>query len=250
MAKTKLKEGPVSHNDRWINWYNLAKKYYEYHGNLLVNQNYRTKNGYEEDNDGKRLGNWINYQRNIYESLEEEKKELLKKIGFILNVNDYKWEQMYELSKKYYEYYGNLLVPINFKTKDGYTYCDDGKNLRDWIITQRSKYPCLEEERILKLEKIEMVWNIYMNQSKIHDICFSNNIRINKNRDLIYKLNYKVMQVKIKYLLDKHIPLVDKDGKLHEIFKMSDINMQLKYDVSLNDLFMKYDDKKVKTIKM
>jgi superfamily II DNA or RNA helicase len=66
------------------------------------------------------------------------------------------WELMYEESRKYYEEHGDLLVPYNYKS--GYL------PLGSWIATQRlirrgNAYGVLSDERIQKLDAIDMVWD-------------------------------------------------------------------------------------------
>jgi len=56
----------------WDDAYLLAKKYFEYHGNLDIKHDFRTKNGYEYDEDGYRLGNWILAQKQLQRNLRAE----------------------------------------------------------------------------------------------------------------------------------------------------------------------------------
>ena len=62
------------------------------------------------------------------------------------------------------------------------------------------------------------------------------------------ELNQELIS-KIKYLNELNIPIVDNNGKLHEIFSMSNIDLLQKYGVSLEDLVTKYyiplEEKKV-----
>ena len=65
------------------------------------------------------------------------------------------FEQWYNLLKQYYEEYGNLLVPANYKTLEG-------NNLHQKISDFRKAYKNnkLTPEQIEKLESIGMVWKI------------------------------------------------------------------------------------------
>ena len=70
----------------WNKKYELAKAYYEHHGNLEIPHKFKTVNGYEYDNNGKALGPWINAQRQAYKGrgtnkITEEKIDLLSQIG-------------------------------------------------------------------------------------------------------------------------------------------------------------------------
>ncbi len=73
------------------------------------------------------------------------------------------WEMMYGFARQYYKRYGNLEVPVKYKTEDGY-------NLGRWLLTQRKvrageKYGILGEERIRKLDAIGMIWGSYRDLS-------------------------------------------------------------------------------------
>lgn len=48
---------------------------------------------------------------------------------------DEKWNLIYQYAKNYYEHHGNLEVPKNFKTNDGYIDDKSGTiHLGEWII--------------------------------------------------------------------------------------------------------------------
>lgn len=68
----------------------------------------------------------------------------------------------YGLAKKYYEHYGNLSVPRNFKTLDGITYDEHGYALGLWVFNQRlyyKKHPEKAERREL-LDEIGMIYDL------------------------------------------------------------------------------------------
>ena len=135
-------------NDKkWNYKYTLAKAYYEHYGNLEIPQYFKTKNGYEYDEEGLALGKWINNQRQAYKEkgtykITSHQVELLKKIGMRFENIDRneEWNKKYNLAKAYYEHYGNLEIPRYFKTKNGYDYNEDGIALGKWIQTQRDAY--------------------------------------------------------------------------------------------------------------
>ena len=159
--------------ERWMKNYNLAKAYYIYNGNLEIPQNFKTKNGYEYDEQGVKLGSWISTQRQAYKGqgpckITEEQKKLLEKIGMVvLDRRDNIWMKKYNLAESYYEHHGNLEIPRNFKTTNGYEYDEEGVKLGSWISTQRQAYKgqgaCkLTEEQKKLLEKIGMVPDVYI----------------------------------------------------------------------------------------
>ena len=157
---------------KWNYMYNLAKAYYNEYGNLLVPTGFKTKNGIKFDETGYSLGVWISNQRRKYKGKGESSKDLtdeqikkLEDIGMVWNTYDDKWNKGYELAKAYYEEYGHLFVPNNFKTKNGIDKDDEGFNLGDWIQKRRRTYKGdknsakMSLEQIKSLEDIGMIWD-------------------------------------------------------------------------------------------
>ena len=68
-----------------------------------------------------------------------------------------KWAGAFRRAEEYCAAHGNLLVPVNYKTKDGFC-------LGDWVRRMRENYACAEKkltaERIAKLEALGMVWTV------------------------------------------------------------------------------------------
>ncbi len=127
----------------WEDYYELAKAYYEYHGNLEVPISFKTIDGHTYDENGIiNLGHWIFSQRRLTVP-ESDRGQLLTKIGMRFeNIrNRISWEEMYEYAKKYYEHHGNLEIPDGFITTDGYTYEENGLiKLGKWITNQRQAF--------------------------------------------------------------------------------------------------------------
>ena len=153
----------------WMDKFNLAKAYYEHHGNLEIPRNFKTTNGYEYDENGIALGTWINKQRLAYNGkglskISSEQIKLLESIVMIWNVYDEEWMDKYNLAKEYYKRHGNLEVPRSFKTINGYEYDEKGIALGSWIVRQRYAYKRNEKispNQIKLLESIGMQWNVY-----------------------------------------------------------------------------------------
>ena len=125
--------------DYWNQMYQLAKKYYEYYGNLNIPFSFKTNNGIDYDEKGISLSSWVRYQAHN-SNLDKEQIQKLASIGinFSLENNKDEWQENYEYAKKYYEHYGNLKVPVKFKTDDGVFYRENGKiPLGRWISNQR-----------------------------------------------------------------------------------------------------------------
>ncbi len=152
----------IDTNLRTYTWnynYQLAKQYYQEHGNLSISQNYVIN--------GIRLGNWVCNQRSFYKrgTLSEERIKLLEDIGIVwrrplkvVNVKpakEDKWLRNYNLASSYYKEHGNLLIQRNYSVND--------INLGAWINNQRFYYlkNKLSADKIALLETIGMVWNVY-----------------------------------------------------------------------------------------
>ncbi len=297
---------------QWNKNYELAKKYYEYHGNLEIPVKFKTINGYEYNDTGVNLGTWLYTQRQN-KNLSDERRNLLSSIGMsLIDYNDLQWNKNYELAKKYYEYHGNLEIPVKFKTINGYEYNDTGVNLGKWLYTQRQnknlsderrkllsnigmRFISLKEEKIwyslyeqalkfykqygawseenldridnkdiiaygsiltwLKeqrrnpdlnkdmkkcLSNIGFIFDTDKNIEEIKKVCIEYNISYEYNKDILDNISAKEFIIKIRYLLDNRISVVDRNNKLHEIFRMSNQVMVEKYHVSLEELYDKY----------
>ena len=154
--------------ESWMYKYSLAKVYFEHHGNLEIPCGYKTLNGYEYTEEGIALGTWLNTQRKAYKGMSnckitEEQIKLLEEIGmrFETRDNNEEWNKKYELAKVYFEHHGNLEIPYNYKTLNGYEYSESGIALGIWITNQRKAYKGqvsnkITKEQIKLLEKIGM----------------------------------------------------------------------------------------------
>lgn len=133
----------------WLKKYEIAKEYYEKHGNLDVAKKYIYK--------GLCLKQWISEQRYVYHKgrMNQTKIALLEDIG--VDWSNYKtvrhWIDNYEIAKRYYEKHGNLFAPTN--------YCIEGLNLREWLNSQRNniKNNNIKLENIELLNQIGMIWD-------------------------------------------------------------------------------------------
>jgi len=252
--------------NRWLYMYDLASNYYKYHGHLNISQLFKTKNGYEYDGAGVALGTWLYTQRTNYDILSDEKKLLLSKIGFNFKKkrSDYDiliskdesipiyepkceiiWKRKYELAKNYYEYYGHLNIPRGFKTINGYIEDEDGIELGGWILYQRKNFMKLSNPKKRLLDSIGMIWNYWKNRDSVMSFCSLVHIDYMKNSDILKFMSEKELKAKFLYLVNNGYSLVDNDGRLHEIFSMSSLNMEAKYGVTLEGL-LKKDFVKVK----
>ena len=169
-------------NDRltmtWEDYYELAKVYYEHHGNLLIPLVFKTNDGFTYSENGLiNLGFWIQRQRKLTMP-ESERGQRLSKIGMRFEKTRViiPWEEMYEYAKIYYDYYHNLEVPVGFKTNDGYTMDESGIfHLGTWIRGQRrntlpeSKYGQLLSKIGMRFDnQYDVKWNEMYEYAKIY----------------------------------------------------------------------------------
>ena len=203
--------------EKWMKKYKLAESYYEHYGNLEIPIKFKTTNGYEYDEQGVKLGFWINTQRKTYKGqgdckLTEEQKKLLEKIGMVPDVNSDNWMKKYKLAESYYKHHGNLEIPHSFKTTNGYEYDEQGVKLGFWINTQRTAYKGqgknkLTEEQIKLLEKIEIKW-------------FNNNIDKKLQSEIINEQNKTKKQIEILNRVKSYLNTLDEN----EVYSKEEIN--------------------------
>ena len=194
--------------EEWYRKYNLAKAYYEYHGNLEILFNFKTINGYDYDENGIALGKWLASQRQAFKGngrrkISKEQIKLLKEIGmrFESNYKEKEWNKKYALAKAYYEHHGNLEISVNFKTINGYDYDENGIALGAWINTQRQAFKgngrCkISKEQIKLLKEIGMKWfpeniDIKLQKEEINEQNISKKKVELYNRVIDYLIKYK-----------------------------------------------------------
>ena len=287
----------------WDDWYKLAKSYYKHHGSLKGIYNFKTLNGYEYDETGYNLGNWINTQKQAYRNNfipKEERKNLitpladdrvkkLEHIGMVFSEKTrqrYTWDEMYNLAKTYYGYYGNLRVPRKFKTLNGYEYDENGKNLYSWVhgvynqygasmIFYYDKESYVNDIRFFPLteEQLKRLGNIPLSDIKETNVRKYNKILVEtygmtmKNaRYLTERFPKEVIVSRILYLIANDIPLECKvpsdhvtnmseaigDVKwLHEIFFINESNLKEKYKMNYKGILLeKSENQKIEWHKM
>ena len=147
LDKINMRWDNIDRMSEWMEKYNLAKTYYEHHGNLEIPFDFKTKDGINFDNDGFSLGTWIIAQRQVrkgnYNSkITDEQINLLDKIDMRWDKIDTIgiWMKRYDLAKTYYKHHGNLEIPYDFKTVNGYDFDENGFGLGTWLHTQRLTY--------------------------------------------------------------------------------------------------------------
>ena len=128
----------------WLEKIEMLKKYKKKHKHCYVRQKEKT------------LGSWVNMQRRLYYKgeLSQEKIEQLDSIGFVWDIEAYRWNSKIELLKAYKKKHRHC----NVERKEG--------SLGKWVILQRVLYEhrALEEERIQELNSIGFIWNVEEHQ--------------------------------------------------------------------------------------
>ena len=125
------------------------------------------------------------------------------------------WNKKYKLAKVYYEHYGNLEIPIKFKTINGYEYDENGASLGMWISTQKQSFKGqannkLDEKQIKLLNQIGMKW-------------FSDNIDIKFQKEEINEKNINRKKIE---LYNRFIGYLSK-YKTNELPSKEEINSEL-----------------------
>lgn len=140
----------------WDNGFVHAQQFYAREGHLRMKDGYVCEDGY-------RLGNWLNMLRQIRKGnrkgnvLTGERIAQLDGIGMVWSYFEESWQQGYLAAEQYYRQNGNLNVPINYKTADGF-------KLGKWIFEVRRarqgtrKTYALTVERIRQMDAIGMQW--------------------------------------------------------------------------------------------
>lgn len=185
----------------WYNNYALAKSYFEHYGNLEIPQKFKTTNGYDYDEKGIHLGQWLTNQRMSYickgsGKITAKHIKKLEEIGMRFTTRDKEkeWDDRLALAKIYFEHYGNLEVPHKFKTINGYEYDEKGIQLGNWISNQRRAYvgkgnTKITPERIKKLEEIKMQWYSNAANIKLQSEQITKDTKSRKQKELLNRLN-------------------------------------------------------------
>ncbi len=138
------------HDNKWEQMYAEAKRYALAHGSLDVPNSYVTEGGVQ-------LGKWIYRQRIAREqaTISEKRMAKLNALGMVW-IRD-SWEERYLWAKQYYEEFGHLQIPQDYKTKTGLWL---GKWLYEQRMIYKGKYKgkALSQEQIARLEAIGMNW--------------------------------------------------------------------------------------------
>ena len=134
---------------KWHEMYDLLNEYYKEFGHALMPE--------KEIYKGKELGRWLFNQTNQYRrgTLKKEYKELLDRFNIRWNPRKDKWYEYYAEAKKYYQEYGMLDIPSDYKS--------NGLTVGRWLVVQREsgkwrKDTILTDKQRRLLDEIGMIW--------------------------------------------------------------------------------------------
>lgn len=149
-------------DDLFFEKYRLAEAFFNRYGNLEIPATFKTDDGITNDPNGKvNLGMWVAKKRERCNP-ESEQGQLLSKIGMRFETRNMKkadFKKMIKLLSAYYEEYGNVDVPYEFRTNDGVSFNAIGMRLGKWLYSAKKNYSpnSIEGELLMsfciKLEK-------------------------------------------------------------------------------------------------
>ena len=135
----------------WETGFAALKAYKKEHGDARVPCKYKTSDGFG-------LGGWASCQRRAEKrgTLGQDKKHQLDQVGFVWGTPHHArhtWEQGFQKLLAYQTAHGNVLVPSNYKTSDGF-------GLGWWVRNQRKaeKLGKLGQDKKHQLEQVGFVW--------------------------------------------------------------------------------------------
>jgi superfamily II DNA or RNA helicase len=140
--ETKLVESTTA---SWGFWFGLLEKYVEENGDALVPIRYETSPKFK-------LGQWVVAQRKRFATLPESRISRLNSIGFVWDVEDHRWNEMFSELEQHVKKNGDTRVHQNYKTSFG-------ANLGTWVSSQRVKFSSLSESRKARLNSLGFISN-------------------------------------------------------------------------------------------
>jgi superfamily II DNA or RNA helicase len=127
----------------WDEWYGGLQSYRKREGHCRVPARYE-ENGF-------RLGGWVDHQRQIRESLSEARRQRLDDIGFDWEPHDTYWEVGFDYLQRYHQREGNCIVPQTHK--------ENGYGLGKWVSVQRLNQDKLSPKHRERLDEVRFVWD-------------------------------------------------------------------------------------------
>lgn len=139
----------------WDHYFAQARIYYAEHGDLRVPLRYKTPGGLS-------LGDWVQTQRRLHRGscpfgvLTQQQIDKLDSIGMIWETRtETAWSRGLEAARRYFQQYGDLRIPSDYKDDTGFA-------LGNWLNNTRARYRSggLNQSKIDAMEALGMVWNV------------------------------------------------------------------------------------------
>eukprot|EP00547_Thalassionema_nitzschioides_P008666 CAMPEP_0194228792 /NCGR_PEP_ID=MMETSP0156-20130528/43555_1 /TAXON_ID=33649 /ORGANISM="Thalassionema nitzschioides, Strain L26-B" /LENGTH=450 /DNA_ID=CAMNT_0038961313 /DNA_START=65 /DNA_END=1418 /DNA_ORIENTATION=+ len=149
--KDKCNDVTAAYDEKWNNKFILLKQFQKREGHCKVPPNHIE--------DGKKLGSWLNNQRNSRKkgTLDILRISRLEEVGVVWYQCDEKWNNMFGMLKQFKEREGHCNVPSN--------HIEEGKKLGIWLNSQRKlrKEGTLDTQKKTRLdelaEEVGVVWD-------------------------------------------------------------------------------------------
>ena len=142
------------YHHQWRRGIHKLRDYKSEYGDMLVPKNYHTL-------DGLKLGNWVASKRKAKSdgTLSSDQIKELDDLGFVWDVNDHQWQQGIDKLHDYKSDYGDMLVPKNYETLNGF-------KLGNWVNQKRvaKSNGRLSSDQIKELDDLGFVWDVYHHQ--------------------------------------------------------------------------------------
>lgn len=205
-------------NLTWQRAYLAAVEYKKKNGNLDIPVNYVTQ-------DGCRLGRWIRRQKEMLETVPDNKKKQLLDLGLKVDLIA-PWDKKFELVKTYYLEFGNLNIPNN--------YVVEGVWIARWLSEQVARLngksrsgKTLTSDQIEKLISIGIQANVSKNDIAWNEQYEEARDFFEKNGNLDIPNNYIAKNGKNLYLWVRRQRTAYKEKKLsiEQIEKLEKIQM-------------------------
>ena len=223
----------------WNEKLNAARDYYNTYGNLLVESNYKAIISTGKFN----LYQWVEQQRQLYweNKLPEEEIKIFENLKISWLNLSLEWLRMYNYAKEYYLTNKNLAIVIAYKTYDV-----KGKSvaLGSWYHKQQIDYQDnkLNSLQIELLNKIGMIWNKSDNHINNFNLCNYYHLSNKLFKNIINRYSFLELNAKICFCLDNKLHL-ESENEINPIFTMSSIDLKNEYNVSLEELIIKYQNR-------
>ena len=156
------------------------------------------------------------------------------------------WDKHYELLKAYYKHIGDIKVPIDFVTSNGYEYDKNGYKLGFWLLTLDKNR--LSKERINKLKNLGWFAGTKIDKFKSGKKGNSDNENSELKND---KVSYDNVRIKLKLLslLERRIEagILENNKELYNfLLKLSSDEVPFELSMYLyNYLYQKNDIRKI-----